>query len=189
MNFARLSFLSLLLPLCLLAADQPEFEYKLLATSKTSTMEKEINEAAQQGYVFASTMGGETSFGGNESVVVMVKEGIPSGLKEYKLLATRKTSTMQKELTQAGAEGFQYSGLTVFDTTFGGSEVCVILHRDPASPPQLFEYRLLATSKTSTMQKELTQAGEAGFKLMGMVVGETSFGGDEVVSILARKAE
>jgi hypothetical protein len=37
---------------------QSTLRYKLLATSRTSTMEKEINEAAREGYRFAGTMGG-----------------------------------------------------------------------------------------------------------------------------------
>jgi len=44
-------------------------EFRLLATNKTSTMEKEMNEAANAGFRFEGTMGGETSFGGSEVVV------------------------------------------------------------------------------------------------------------------------
>ena len=32
---------------------------------------------------------------------------------------------------------------------------------------QQYEYRLLATSKTSTMQKEMDEAGEDGFRFAG----------------------
>lgn len=32
-----------------------------------------------------------------------------------------------------------------------------------------YEYLLLATSRTSTMQKEMTQATEGGFTVVGMV--------------------
>lgn len=53
-------------------------EYRILATNKTSTMQKELNEAADAGYRFGAVMGGETSFGGNEAVVVMQKaDGAP----------------------------------------------------------------------------------------------------------------
>ncbi|MCX6609096.1 MAG: hypothetical protein NTV52_36645, partial [Acidobacteria bacterium] len=45
-------------------------------------------------------------------------------------------------------------------------------------------YKLAATSKTSTMEKELRQAGEEGFKFLGVVVGKTAFGGNELISIL-----
>jgi hypothetical protein len=67
--------------------------------------------------------------------------------------------------------------------------VVVILERQK-NPRELvrFEYLLLATNKTSTMQKELTQAGEQGFEFVGLTVAKTAMGGDEVVSILRRKA-
>jgi hypothetical protein len=49
-----------------------------------------------------------------------------------------------------------------------------------------YEYLLLATNKTSTMQKELNEAGKSGFIFCGITVAETSFGGKEVVSIMRR---
>jgi hypothetical protein len=52
-----------------------------------------------------------------------------------------------------------------------------------------FEYRLLASKKTSTMQKELAEAGDQGFGFVGMTVAKTLVGGDEVVSILRRKIQ
>jgi L-serine dehydratase len=39
------------------AADPPKYDYRLLATTRTSTMEKEMNEAADAGYVFGGVMG------------------------------------------------------------------------------------------------------------------------------------
>ena len=35
-----------------------KYGYRILATNRTSTMEKEMNDAAQDGYVFAGAMGG-----------------------------------------------------------------------------------------------------------------------------------
>ena len=93
---------------------------------------------------------------------------------------------MQKELQAAGAEGFDYRGQTVFESAFGGQEVCVILELDPESGGSRIDYRLLATNKTSTMQKELQQAGDDGFQFLGVLVGKTAFGGKEVISLLKR---
>ncbi|MFB3778916.1 MAG: hypothetical protein ACE141_14960 [Bryobacteraceae bacterium] len=164
------------------------FDYRVLATNKTSTMEKEMNAAAGAGYVFSAVMGGETSFGGNEVVVVMVKsaEDVVPGERRYRLLATSRTSTMQKEMQQLGDEGFEYKGQTVFESTFGGKEVAVIMERGPAGAGKPISYKLLATSRTSTMQKELTEAGGAGFRLLGMTVAKTAMGGSELVCILRR---
>src|SRR5499426_135807 len=168
------------------STDDP-IEDRLLATNKTSTMEKEMNQAAAEGFRFEGAMGGETAGGGNEMVVIMSREPAADGPRyDYKLLATNKTSTMQKELSEAGAAGFLYSGQTVYDSAFGGREVVVILERSAAAETA-YEYKLLATARTSTMQKELNEAGRAGFVYCGMTVAETSFGGREVVSILRRQ--
>jgi hypothetical protein len=178
--------------LLMLAADangQDRVEYRVLATNKTSTMQKELNEAAEGGFQFASVMGGETSFGGSEAVVIMQKApGV--GLFEYKLLATSKTSTMQKELQEASDAGFRYVGQTVFKSMFGGAEVACILERRADGPPvtEKYEYRLLATKKTSTMQKELQEAGDQGYLTVGMTVGQTALGGSELVAITRRRA-
>jgi hypothetical protein len=112
------------------------YDYRVLATTKTSTLEKEMNDAADAGFVFATTMGGETAFGGSEAVAVMIKDSSKNaGQKRmYKLLATSKTSTMQKEMQQPADEGFSYKGQTVFKSAFGGKEVCVIMERDTAQP-------------------------------------------------------
>jgi hypothetical protein len=162
-------------------------EYQLLATKKTSTMQKELNEIASGGYRFAGVMGGDTAFAGSEVVVVMQKATGDVARFDYRLLATSKTSTMQREISEAGVAGFAYRGQTVFDTTFGGREVVVILERDLNDKSARYDYRLLATNKTSTMQRELAGAGADGYRFVGVTVGSTAFGGQEVVSILCRK--
>ena len=170
------------------AQDTEDRDYLLLATNRTSTMETEMQEAAKQGYMFAGVMGGETSFGGNEVVVVMERSGTDRNPRyDYRLLATNRTSTMQKEIQEAGDAGYVYKGQTVFDTTFGGDEAVVILERDNEQQMVTpYEYRLLATKRTSTMQDELREAGRAGFEFVGVTVSSTTFGGDEVVAILKR---
>jgi len=178
---------------CLISAEAAaqtagsSFEHRVLATSKTSTMEKELNEAAEAGFQFQSVMGGDSAFGGKEVVVVMSRADQRSaGRFGYKLLATSKTSTMQKELQEASDAGFHYRGQTVFGSTFGGDEVVVILERDKDAPASKSEYKLLATSKTSTLQKELQEVGTVGYELVGMTISKTAIGGKELVAILRR---
>ena len=163
-------------------------DYRLLATNKTSTMEKELNEAAGVGYRFEGVSGGETAFGGNQTVIVMSKDADSGATPryQYKLLATNKTSTMQKELQDAGDAGFDYRGQAVFETAFGGQEVVIILERERNASPPPFEYKLLATLKTSTMEKELLEASGSGFAFVGLTVGETALGGHETVVIMRR---
>ncbi len=112
------------------AVQAPEVDYRVLATNKTSTMEKELNEAAEAGFRFRAVMGGETAIGGNEVVAVVSRVTGVKGRFAYKLLATSKTSTMERELQQAADAGFEYRDQTVFKSAFGGEEVVCILERD-----------------------------------------------------------
>jgi len=161
-------------------------DYRVLATSKTSTMEKELNAAAEAGFRFQAVMGGDTAIGGSEVVAVVSRGAEPMGRFAYKLLATSKTSTMEKELQQAADAGFEYRAQTVFKSTFGGEEVVCILERDKETGAERSQYKLIATSRTSTLQKELLEAGSIGYQVVGMTVGKTAMGGNEVVAILRR---
>ena len=130
----------LLLAWSISVSAQQQFEYKLLATNRTTTMEKEMNEAANEGYRFKEVISGETAFGGDEALVVMVREVADkhAARYEYRLLATTKTSTMQKELQAAGDAGFEHCGNSVFKKTLG-VEVMVILERDREVKPKLWD--------------------------------------------------
>ncbi len=133
-------------------------------------------------------MGGNTATAGSEVVVVMTKLPAGSPRRSYKLLATNRTSTMQKEMQALGEEGYDFKGQTIFSSTFGGREVSVVMERRDASSKHRFIYKLQATSRTSTMQKELNQAGQDGFELVGLTVTSTAMGGSEIVSILRKKS-
>ena len=145
-----------------------------------------MNDAGALGYKFSAVMGGNTAAGGAEVVVLMQKGGtVADGKFRYKLLATSKTSTMQKEMSDAAMDGYDYVGQTVFKSLFGGEEVVSIVERG-ANTESDFIYRLIATSKTSTLQKEANDMGKDGFQALGMTVGKTALGGSELV-VIARK--
>ena len=122
-----LTLLVLTLPATGQQSEQPE-KYLLLATNRTGTMEEELNEAGAQGYRFAGAQGGETAFGGREAVVIMTLD--PEGRRfSYILLATNRTGTMQEEMNEAPPE-YDFAGMTVFSSTFGGREAAVILEAE-----------------------------------------------------------
>lgn len=180
--------------LCLIwavaAHAQSGITYKVLATSKTSTMQKELQEAGAAGFRFVAVMGGETAIGGNEVVVLMENRDNDKTKYEYRLLATSRTATLQRELQEAADAGYQAVGQTVFESLFGGKETAGILERNPESPRgQRYEFKLIATSKTSTLQKELAQVAEQGYEATGMTVGSTAMGGSELVVITRRLAK
>ena len=146
--------------------EDPDQRYLLLATKKTGTMEKELKIAAEQG--FRVVAGSPAS--SQEMALFLERVAEPPNTYEYVLLATTKTSTMQKELDEAAGQGFRLLPQTIIakEQMFGGHELVVLLERDPTQDTT-YEYRLLATSKTSTLQKEVTEAVNEGFVLVGMV--------------------
>ena len=176
--------------LCLAAAAPvfaQAYTYKILATSKTSTMQKEMQEAGDTGFRFVAVMGGETAIGGKEVVVLVEKAADDKNTYSYRLLATSKTSTLQKELQEAGDAGFHTVGQTVFESAFGGRETVAIVEKGSADPnTKRWEYKLIATSKTSTLEKELKEVADAGFQAVDLTVGKTALGGSEIVVITRR---
>jgi hypothetical protein len=147
-------------------SDPETLQYKLLATTRTSTMQKEINETAAQGYRII--VGAPTS--GSEMALFLSRDGTVKDPYEYKLLATTRTGTMEKELNEAADAGFRLIPSTMIakKQLFGGIEVVMIMERSPKVTKK-YEYKLLATNRTSTMQKEVTEAKNAGYIVVGMV--------------------
>lgn len=154
--------------LCMAQDSKPEDQrYKLLATTKTSTMEKEVNEAAAQGYRIL--VGSPTS--GKEMAIFMERLASASEPYKYKLLATTRTGTMQKELNEGAEGGYRLLPRTMIakePALIGTVEIVVLMERPPTGQKQ-YEYKLLATSRTSTLQKEVAEAQAAGFVIVGMV--------------------
>lgn len=149
----------------------PDQRYLLLATSKTGTMQKELDGAAAQG--FRVLAGSPTS--GAEMVLFLERVAQPPDTYAYRLLATTKTSTMEKELAEGAHEGFRLVPQTAIakeeaaGKLFGGPrEIVLVMERAP-NDNKHFEYKLLATSKTSTMQKEVGDAVASGFVLVGLL--------------------
>jgi len=143
-----------------------DLQYKLLATTRTSTMQKEIDQMAAQGYRIL--VGSPTS--GSEMAVFLSFDATIADPYKYKLLATTRTGTMQKELNEAAADGYRLIPSTMIAKAqfLGGVEIVMILERPPRVTRQ-YEYKLLATSRTSTLQKEVTEAKNEGFVIVGMV--------------------
>jgi hypothetical protein len=167
---------SILLPLILLttistAAQSklkidPESRYLLLSTVKTSTMQKELDEASAQGFRIVSAA---SSCNQSEMVLFLERVTKAPDTYKYKLLATTRTGTMEKELNLAAREGFRLLPRTITAKEgFLTNEIVSVLEQAPKSSKR-YEYRLLATSRTSTLQKEVSQAEGDGFVLVGLV--------------------
>lgn len=108
-----------------------KLDYRTLSTSRSSTMQKELNAAAADGYRFLKVSNSPNVVGGKELVVVTVKndDEAAAEVRTYKVLSARGTSALQKKLQAAGKEGYEYLDQTTLPNIFGGTDVIVILER------------------------------------------------------------
>ncbi|MDT5294300.1 MAG: hypothetical protein QOJ76_1180 [Acidobacteriota bacterium] len=144
---------------------EPGQRYLLLSTMKTSTMQKELDEAASLG--FRVIMGSPTST--SEMAVLTERVAEPSAPYRYKLLATTKIATMRKELNEAAQDGYRLLPRTMISKdSFLTVEVVMLLEKAPNSDKR-YEYRLYATTSEKKMRAEIEKAEAEGFTLAGMV--------------------
>jgi hypothetical protein len=144
---------------------EPGQRYLMLSTQKTSTMQKELDEAAAHGFRVA--FGSPTST--TEMAVLMERVAEPSAPYNYRLLATTKISTMRKEVNEAAAEGYRLLPRTMISKdSFLSMEIIMLVEKAPNSDAR-YEYRLYATTSEKKMRAEIEKAEAEGFTLAGMV--------------------
>jgi hypothetical protein len=134
--------------------------YLLLATERTRTMQQEIDEAASQGFRVVTanrTSGGE--------VLVLLER--TKDHVQYRLLATARTGTLQREIAEAAGEGYRVVPHAV---TTKGDEVLVLMQKLPEGSA-IASYQVLATERTGTLQKEISQASLDGYRLVAFTSG------------------
>ena len=125
-----------------------------------------MKEAAAQGYrVLPKTLG--TS---EYSIGAVMEKVAGNEACEYKILDTVRTSSFQKDLSQASSEGWKLVGLQAEDRYFG------VMERPaagaPASSLRAERYLLLTTKRPSTMQKELDDAAGKGYRVTAATAAE-----------------
>jgi hypothetical protein len=140
--------------------------FLLLATTKTSTMQKELSQAAAAGYRVLA--GSRTR--GAEVTLIAEKVATPPAVYEYYVLATTRTSTMEKELNEQAARGFRLLPRTMAgkEHPVSGEEIFLVMEKPPG-PVQRHQYRLLATQRTGTLQREMAQTVDDGYEVVGIV--------------------
>lgn len=145
---------------------EPGQQYLLLSTNKTSTMQKELDEASELGF---RVMVGVSNCGQMEMALFLERVTEPPSVYKYKLIATNKTSTMDKELNEIAREGFRLIPQTLMaKENLLTREIVGVMEKPPNSNKR-YEYKLLATNLTGTLQKEVKQAEADGYSLVGMI--------------------
>jgi hypothetical protein len=138
-------------------AEAQDDRYLLLATERTGTMQKELDEAAAKGFRVVTASPGD----GSEYIVLLEQT---ADKHEYRLLATSRTATLQSELDEAAREGYRILPKSI---AHKGDELLVLMEKGPeGSAPA--DYQVLAAERTGTLQKEISQAAMNGYTLIAL---------------------
>jgi len=133
--------------------DAPEREYRILATRQTPTLEKEIQQAAAEGF---------RAIGAGLLTVVMAREPRSSGpVLDYQVAAMIRFSTAQRELHEAGAQGFRLA------VTPEGGEGIFVFHRTPGTPER-FDYQIGGLTE-ETGSEILSAAERNGYRVAALL--------------------
>ena len=157
--------------------------YKVLATRRASTLERELNAAAAAGYrlqtltwhIGGSLWGTIPLPGDRREMMAIVARGAQPGRFSYRVVAARDETELEIEgrLNEAGRAGFRVREV-------GPS---VILERDAAADPVATEFRVVTTTRISTLEAEIAAAGRDGYRPVGLAPPAAVEG---LVAILSR---
>lgn len=148
--------------------DSAQPPYLYFGAEKYSSMEKNLQEAAQHGYrpISAQPMG--HGDGHYEVGVVLQRVGPSVQSNQYKLLAATRDATLEKEMNEAVSRGYQALPATfVQKTTFFGGEHGIVMEKRSGTPEKLV-YMVLSTTKLSTLEKKINQAVKQGYRISGL---------------------
>lgn len=138
--------------------------YLVLSTKRIQTMEKELDEAAAKG--FRVLYGAPTQ---QYDMAVLMERGNENGVYSYKVMATMRPKTMEKELNEFAKQGFRLLPRTiVFKQGFLTAEMVMLMERAPKSEKN-YEYKLVYAGKETKLHKKMDEAIEQGFKPVTMI--------------------
>ena len=174
--FAFSLLLSLSLPL--LAQDKSTEEriklesdqtFLVLSTKKIGTMEKELDQAAARG--FRVLYGAPTQ---QFDMALFLERVSPDEERfNYKILATVRNKTMEKELNELARQGFRLLPRTIiFKQGFLTAELVMVMEREPRAQ-KAYEYKLIAAGKETSLHKKIDASIADGFAPLTMItIGE-----------------
>lgn len=154
----------------------------LLDSGNTGTIRKEVQAAGARGLCVADN----DSI--SEAVYVMEDCAPPPGPREYDVLATTKTETLERELNAAAGRGFRLvpaSLVGIEKRALMGAynyETVAVLEKKPDAPPTT--YRVVGAVRLGTFAKELQAVAAEGFRLVGVTIGPK-----ETVAVLERAGQ
>jgi hypothetical protein len=143
--------------------------YKVLGTTRDTTLVKELNEAGAEGFSVARF--GVTTNGNDEWIVILEKQNDA----KFSYQAIKGDDQAQSAIVAAQRTGARIAGVLgkapgQFSMRVGSNPPPLIIleqRQGDATPSGPFEYRVVSTNKTSTMEKEIKEAAAAGFRVIG----------------------
>ncbi len=142
----------------------PDQQILLLATERTSTMQRELDEAVALGFRVISG----AALGLDEVAYLLERDEPPGRPGSYLLLAARRPATLEAELNEAAARGYRLHPQSIL---FHDCELVLLMQPGAAEEPG-YRYRVLETRRTSTLQRELEEAVGEGFRVVDLVSAE-----------------
>jgi hypothetical protein len=143
-------------------ADQ---NYLILSTKKIQTMEKELEEVASKGF---RVLYGAPTVTFDMALFLQRLEGSEKPYT-YKILATSRNKTMEKELNDHAAMGFRILPRTIiFKQGFLTAEMVTIMEREADSKIS-YQYKLVEAGKESKLQSKIDAARAEGFDPVTMI--------------------
>src|SRR5215470_8171202 len=140
-------------------------EFRAISTKQLATFEKELSELAGQGFRLERLLESFTIFYQAALLSRLQTEG-GAAKYEYKLLTTRRVTTLEKELEAAAAEGYEVRGIMSAGKPYVGSEMVLVLERPVGDKNQRFDYRILSETggKESKFKDNLQKAVSEGYR-------------------------
>lgn len=173
--------LALLLTLAASAASQdktrtdkvpidPDQSYLVLSTKRIQTIEKELDEVAAKG--FRVLYGAPTQ---QFDMALLLKRVQDAGQApySYKVLATTRNKTMEKEMNDAASQGYRLLPRTViFKQGLFTAELVMLMEREPKSNNS-YVYKLVTAGKETKLHKKIDESIAQGFSPVTMItIGE-----------------
>lgn len=134
---------------------EPQPEYKVTTTISTRNLEKDIGEASAGGFRAIALTGLKT-----QTALLEKLPGSHAGATSYRLLATKKISTMEEEIAAAAAQNFK-----VVAATGAGNEILVLMEQMAAGEKNR-DYKVISTTRTSTFEEEINHAAAEGYQIV-----------------------
>ena len=141
--------------------------YLVLSTKRIQTMEKELDDVASRG--FRVLYAAPTAQLDMALLLTRVQEESAEQYR-YRILATSRNKTMEKELNEAAREGYRLLPRTiVYKEGFFTKEMVMVMERAPRSNKS-YEYKLVRATKETSLHRKIDEAGALGFAPVTMVI-------------------